>query len=170
MKVEEIEKLLIEFYEGSTTDKEETILKEYFETQEVPERLKNDQKLFMALHANCKVQVPDNLEATLNKIIDSKAEEEKRFFRINRAKRNWKWIGGMAASLLILIGMAYSISNFAESTEKPKDTFTDPQEAYKILQATLIEVSTDMNSGINQLTETRWEMKKINKEIKKEIQ
>lgn len=38
MKVEEIEKLLTAFYEGSTTENQEEILKAYFGTEHIPER------------------------------------------------------------------------------------------------------------------------------------
>ena len=37
MKVEEIERLLAEFYEGNTTESQEKMLKEYFSAEDVPE-------------------------------------------------------------------------------------------------------------------------------------
>ena len=40
MKVEEIERLLAEFYEGNTNEQEEELLKEAFRTEEVPEHFK----------------------------------------------------------------------------------------------------------------------------------
>ena len=46
MKVEEIERLLAEFYEGNTNEQEEELLKEAFRTEEVPEHLQKDKKLF----------------------------------------------------------------------------------------------------------------------------
>ena len=47
---------------------------------------------------------------------------------------------------------------------------SDPEEAYQVLQATLMEVSTNLNQGIAQVKETQVDMKKVNQEIKKEIQ
>ena len=41
MTVEEIERLLAEFYEGNTNEQEEELLKEAFRTEEVPEHLQN---------------------------------------------------------------------------------------------------------------------------------
>ena len=41
MKVEEIERLLAEFYEGNTNEQEEELLKEAFRTEEVPEHLQD---------------------------------------------------------------------------------------------------------------------------------
>lgn len=48
MKVEEIERLLAEFYEGNTNEQEEELLKEAFRTEEVPEHLQKDKKLFLS--------------------------------------------------------------------------------------------------------------------------
>ena len=37
------------------------------------------------------------------------AEEEQRFFHRNKAKRNWRWIGGIAATILVLVGVGLSL-------------------------------------------------------------
>lgn len=170
MKIEEIEKLLDEFYEGNTTEKQEEALRYYFETQEVPEHLRNEKELFLSFRQDDCVEVPTGLEDKLNRMINEK-EEARRFFRRNKSQRNWRWVGGIAASLLLLFGIGYGISNYQSNhMEQPQDTFSNPQDAYKVLQATLIEVSADLNSGINQVKDSRREIKKIHKEIKKEIQ
>lgn len=51
-----------------------------------------------------------------------------------------------------------------------QDTFSDPEAAYKALQATLIEVSANLNKGIEQIEETRIDVTKVNQEVRKEIQ
>lgn len=171
MKIEEIEKLLDEFYEGNATEKQEEALRYYFETQEVPEHLRNEKELFLSFRQDDCVEVPAGLEDKLNRMINEKEEEARRFFRRNKSQRNWRWVGGIAASLLLLFGIGYGISNYQSNhMEQPQDTFSNPQDAYKVLQATLIEVSADLNSGINQVKDSRREIKKIHKEIKKEIQ
>lgn len=48
MKVEEIERLLTEFYEGNTTESQEEALRDYFRTTEVPEHLQKDKEIFLA--------------------------------------------------------------------------------------------------------------------------
>ena len=171
MRIEEIEKLLAEFYEGNTTESQEKALRDYFATQEVPEQLQKEQQLFLCFRQEEDVEIPAGLEDKLNRMIDEKDEEARRFFRRNKVQRNWRWIGGVAATLLLLFGAGYGISNYHNSNmAQLQDTFTNPQDAYKVLQATLIEVSADLNSGINQVKESRREIKKIHKEIKKEIQ
>ena len=170
MKVEEIEKLLAEYYEGNTSEEQESVLRRYFKTQEVPEHLRKEKILFLSFPESGKMEVPTGLEDKLNRMIDEKENEEKRFFHRNKTKRNWKWVGSVAASLLLLFGLGYGISNYRNNVEEPQDTFNDPQEVYKVLQATLVEISTDLNKGVDQMYDTKQEIKKIHKEIKKEIQ
>lgn len=80
MKVEEIERLLAEFYEGNTNEQEEELLKEAFRTEEVPEHLQKDKKLFLSFFPGEVVDnVPAGLEDKLSRMIDEKAEEEQRF-------------------------------------------------------------------------------------------
>lgn len=171
MRIEEIEKLLVEFYEGNTTESQEETLRHYFETYEVPEHLQREKELFLSLRQNEYVEVPTGLEDKLVRMIDEKEEETRHFFHRNRTQRNWRWVGGVAASLIILFGIGYGISNYRNNgIEPPQDTFSNPQDAYTVLQATLIEVSADLNSGINQIRDSRKEIKKIHKEIKEVIQ
>ncbi|MCO7113554.1 hypothetical protein NIB75_16845 [Bacteroides uniformis] len=174
MKVEEIERLLAEFYEGNTNEQEEELLKEAFRTEEVPEHLQKDKKLFLSFFPGEVVDnVPAGLEDKLSRMIDEKAEEEQRFFHRNKAKRNWRWIGGIAATILVLVGVGYGITNMGRgyaSSYTLEDTFSDPEAAYKALQATLIEVSANLNKGIEQIEETRIDVTKVNQEVRKEIQ
>lgn len=173
MKVEEIERLLAEFYEGNTNEQEEELLKEAFRTEEVPEHLQKDKKLFLSFFPGEVVDnVPAGLEDKLSRMIDEKTEEEQRFFHRNKAKRNWRWIGGIAATILVLVGVGYGITNMEEDMRPPtpQDTFSDPEAAYKALQATLIEVSANLNKGIEQIEETRIDVTKVNQEVRKEIQ
>lgn len=172
MKVEEIERLLAKFYDGNTDEQEEEALKEAFGTEEVPVHLQRDKRLFLAL---CQKEtdlehVPSRLADKLSRMVDEKADEEQRFFHRNRTKHNWRWVGGVAATVLLLCGMGYSIVNWKDAPPTPQDTFSDPQDAYRALQATLMEVSTNLNMGIQQVEATQIEVTKAKQEITKEIQ
>ena len=133
-----------------------------------------DKEIFLSLYqdANRDVEVPEGLGDKLSLLIDEKAEEEQRFFSPNKSKRNWRWIGSVAATILVIIGIGYGVENLGRGVcpPTPQDTFSDPEEAYQVLQATLMEVSTNLNQGIAQVKETQVDMKKVNQEIKKEIQ
>ena len=159
MRVEEIERLLAEFYEGNTSENQEEKLKKYFETQNVPEHLEKDKRLFLCFHKDVPVEVPAGLE-----------QEEIHFFRKNKSKRNWRWVGGIAASIVLLFGLGYSISNISDTMEKPKETFTDPEVAYEVLQATLMEVSMGLNNGVDEMIDTQKDIRRTNREIKKDLQ
>lgn len=173
MKVEEFERLLARFYEGNTSEQEEELLKETFVTEEVPERLLKDKELFLSLFSDeVEEEVPAGLEERLSRMIDEKAEEEQRFFHRNKAKRNWRWIGGIAATVLLLVGIGYGLMDRVGEMRPPtpRDTFSDPEAAYKALQATLLEVSANLNKGIEQVEETQLDVTNVNQEVRKEIQ
>ena len=120
MKVEEVERLLVQFYEGNTTEEEESSLIHFFCTEKVSAELGKDQQLFLFLHQQKeKPSLPEGLESKLSRLIDEKAEEERRFFHRNRSKRNWKWVGSIAASLLLLMVIAYSMGVFREEMRPP---------------------------------------------------
>ena len=65
MKVEEIERLLAEFYEGTTTESQEEVLRNYFRTTEVPGHLLKDKEIFLNLcpDADQDIEVPAHLDA-----------------------------------------------------------------------------------------------------------
>ena len=66
MKVEEIERLLAAFYEGNTNEQEEELLKEAFRTEEVPQHLQKDRKIFLSFFCQeMVVDVPAGLEDRL---------------------------------------------------------------------------------------------------------
>ena len=162
-----------QFYEGNTNEQEEELLKEAFRTEEVPPHLQKDKNLFLSFFCQeVVVDVPAGLEDKLSRMIDEKVEEEQRFFHRNKSKRNWRWIGGIAATILLLMGIGYGVTGIGEDMRPPtpQDTFSDPEAAYKVLQATLMEVSTNLNNGIKQVEDTRFDLTKVNQEIKQEIQ
>ena len=172
MKQEEVEKLLADFYDGKTTESEEQILKEYFEQEEVPCNLQCEKAFFEDLCA-ADIQnsiVPVGLEDKIGRLIDEKAEEERRFFHRNRARRNWKWVSSIAATLLLLVVIAYSMKVFREDMRPPtpQDTFSDPNLAYQVLQSTLKEVSANLNKGVAEVKETQKELHSVRCDAKKE--
>ncbi|MCC8186878.1 MAG: hypothetical protein LIP08_05045 [Bacteroides sp.] len=167
MNNEELKKLLKDFYEGMTTEEEEMLLKDYFLTEEIPEELAPDSSFFTTLYTVQEPECPVGLEVNLMEMINKKAEEERIFFHRHRTRQRWRWLGGIAATLLLLVVLGYSLATFRQVS--PKDTFTDPQEAYLALQATLTEVSHELNSGLNQWSETKKEIRHIHQEIIQEI-
>ena len=58
------------------------------------------------------MEVPAGLGDRLSRLIDEKAEEEQRFFRPNKSRRNWRWIGSVAATILVIIGSGYGVETY----------------------------------------------------------
>lgn len=86
MRVEEIERLLAEFYEGNTSENQEEKLKKYFETQNVPEHLEKDKRLFLCFHKDVPVEVPAGLEDKLSRMMTRKNKRKYTFsVKINQS-------------------------------------------------------------------------------------
>lgn len=168
MRIGEIEKLLAAFYEGKTSEYQEKVLKEYLRTHNVPNHLKRDKELFMGFHQDAPADIPAGLEERLNRMIDKKEQEEIRLFQKNRSRRHWRWVCGVAASLMLSIGI-YSIYTFYHNPDMSKETFTDPQVAYEVLQATLMEVSMGLNTGVDEVVDSQKEIKRTHWEIKQDL-
>lgn len=170
MKVEEIDKLLADFYEGKTSENQEAVLKSYFESHDVPQRLQTDKRFFLSFHTTINPEVPEGLEEKLSKSIDNREKDEKRLHQRKRYLSNRKWITGIAASISLVIATTITMMTFDFNSSRPKDTFQDPYQAYLAMEDALIEVSSNLNDGLEQLAETHTEIKQINKQIREEIQ
>jgi hypothetical protein len=64
MRVDEIEKLLVKYYDSNTTDAEEEQLKEYFCGEEVPPHLLNERKCFGHCTVKHRLTCPDYFETS----------------------------------------------------------------------------------------------------------
>lgn len=110
------------------------------------------------------------MEEKLIHLIDEKGSEGIKVLQRNHSRRDWRWISGVAAGILLILTLGVSLTILGLRDSRPKDTFTDPREAYLVMQNALIEVSANLNNGIDQLTEAKKEFVEINNEIKEEIQ
>lgn len=166
-----MEKLLDKFYEGTCSEEEEKCLKETFRTEgnDLPAHLQQAGRLWRAVADADEVMpsVPHGLEERLGCLIDERAGEEQRSLHPRWIHRNQRWVGGIAATLLLAVGFAYSLLQTDDYT--PKDTYTDPREAYLALQATLREVSYNLNSGFEQFEEARQEAVLVTQEIRNDL-
>lgn len=118
MKVDEMERLLAAYYEGTTDEHEENRLKEALRTEDVSEHLEADRRLLAALEEESpqEVSVPEGLEEKLSRLIDRKDEELPHFLRPNRTRRNWRWAAGVAATFLVLMGIGWGRGHDGEET------------------------------------------------------
>ncbi len=171
MKVDEMERLITAFYDGKTTEQEEAELKQALLTEDVPMHLLKERKLFscyfvQADDEECNYPIPTSLEQKLNDLLDERMKREKRSFTADWWKHNWRWIGGIAASILLVVGIAVRYDYSEVVIKEHKDTFTNPEEAYQVLKETLIEVSENLNQGIDLWCEVQQEVEENNLEIR----
>lgn len=165
MKREEIERLLSRYYDGLTTEQEEEKLTQAFRSEDnLPADLQAERALFLSLHVEsvADISVPDALETELAALIDHKA---------SAFRRHWLWWGSVAASLLLLIGLGFGIAEMRQEVRgaTPQDTFTNPEDAHRALQAIFTEMSRTWNEGMEQLEASQADIKMANLEVRNEF-
>jgi hypothetical protein len=147
MNISQIKQILGKFYNGETTLDEERSLEAFFlEERPWEEDLIPLKKQFMVYH-EMKTFQPD-ITGMEQKVADQiKALEEQSLPRV-RTLPVTKWLA--AASIVLLIGFA-GIMGYRLQHDKVKDTYSDPQLAYKEAEKALLFVSQQMNKGMQPL-------------------
>lgn len=151
-----IERLLERFYNAETSEQEEQDLKDFFHQGEVPPHLLAEKEMFMQLQAS---DAPEGMEERLGNLIDQwelteqKTQKKRRIFHL-------QWIGSIAASLLLVIGMSLYFHE-----PQRKDTCATPEEAYAHAEKALVMFSEALNKGIRPIQD----MEKTNENIRKQI-
>ena len=151
-----IERLLERFYNAETSGREEQELKDFFHHKEVPPHLLAEKKMFLQLQAS---DAPEGMEERLGNLIDQwelseqKMQKKRRIFHL-------QWIGSIAASLLLVIGMSLYFHE-----PQRKDTCATPEEAYAHAEKALVMFSEALNKGIRPIQD----MEKTNENIRKQI-
>lgn len=151
-----IERLLERFYNAETSEQEELELKDFFHHEEVPPHLLAEKEMFLQLQAS---DAPEGMEERLGNLIDQwelseqKTQKKRRIFHL-------QWIGSIAASLLLIIGMS-----LYQHEPQRKDTCATPEEAYAHAEKALVMFSEALNKGIRPIQD----MEKTNENIRKQI-
>jgi hypothetical protein len=117
------------------------------------------------------IEVPADLESRLETLIDNLAETER------KSKRKFKqmsfWIGGIAASIVVLLAIGWLLNN----KNKP-DTPLVVQTAYsdeelefacRETQKALELVARNFNKGLDQLALVEYEIEKTNQLLNKTL-
>lgn len=165
MRKEEIDRLLERYYAGQTTEQEEdALLQTLRSADDLPADLQAERDLFLSLHKNVveDVPVPEGLETKLTARIDRKA---------SAPRRRRLWWGSMAASILLLAGLGFGIAEMRQEAfvPTPQDTFTNPEDAHRALQAIFTEMSRNWNEGMKQLEASQRDIIAVNREIREEL-
>jgi hypothetical protein len=146
MNTKEIVRLLEKYYNGESSEKEEIVLKKYFEGDNIPSELETEKVLFnfYAASASDKIPLPSpDLEERIISAIDL---SEMKIIAPAR-RQTLLMVMSAAAGLLILVGSYFILTRSIE----PKDTFSDPQIAYSQAVRILYDISSQINKGTSTL-------------------
>ena len=147
------------YLDGQTSESEEQQLRCFF-AGDVPDDMMAEKKLFEALsrideaaEAAVSDHVAEGVEHRMSRMIDqwNRVESTSR-----RRSRNYamKWLAGVAASMLLLIGVSYYVGTSqqqARTAALPQDTYNDPRMAYKETEKALQTLSENLNKGIQEM-------------------
>lgn len=170
MKVSDIEKLLVRYYDGDTTEAEEKELKQFFTEEDVPAHLLAEKELFLQIAAQPEPKVPEGLEDKLSHQIDEWETRERREIKVKKHTRiiRMQWIGSVAASLLIL----FSVGMYMYKPHTPtnqQDTCATPEEAYAEAQKALLMFSSTLNKGIKQVEAAQETTEKMQENVNQQL-
>ena len=115
-----------------------------------------------AIALDSSIQVPDKFGQSIRQGIDTLAFLEGA--SSSRPRRIW-YAASIAASLALLVGIGLGVNGYMN---RPKDTFSDPHQAYAMLEESFSLISSKMDKGVASLThETEAVLTKTNEIIDK---
>ena len=162
MKREEIERLLALYYDGRTCEADEERLRQAL-AHSLPPGLEAERDLFLSLHRSddddALPPVPAGLEARLEAAIDRRASAARRL--------RLRW-AAIAASLLLAAGLGLGLAEMRRPAV-PQDTFTNPEDAHRALQAIFAEIAQTWGEGMEQLEASQRDIMAANREIRNEL-
>ena len=93
------------------------------------------------------IKVPEGLGDGLRAGLDALAFMSE---RATPARRQWlRYATGIAASLAVIAGIGLA----SRGLQRPKDTFSDPEQAYAMLQSSFSYISSKMDKGVSTVTQ-----------------
>ena len=111
-------------------------------------------------------ELPEGLSQRLEQFVDKLPESSHAEVRLSKRPVLWVRYTRIAAAILVAV-LFYYLPDGKE--KKPKDTFSNPQEAALYAQQRLTEISLTLNQGISQMKEAREEMQQINQIVNNQL-
>ena len=140
MELKKIERLLVKYYDGSTSIEEEAFLMAFFEKEVIPDYLKQDKEMFLFYAAEKEEEYPADLENNILEAIEG--EESKERSKDRHLPKYLYWVSSVAASLLIVLSVY-----FYQKSPSLEDTYENPELAYLETRKVLYYVSSKLNKG-----------------------
>lgn len=144
MNKEEILHLLDKYYSAETSIAEETFLKEFFSSEDVPAELSAEKEIFRFYIQNSSIPPPsEHLAERIISAVDNATAEKPLVSRL----RIFRLLSGVAAGLILLAG-SYLLFTHKSTLS---DTYADPEIAYNETMKILNDVSVRMSRGTGKL-------------------
>ena len=147
MNFKEIEELLEKYYEGETTLSEEKILREFFTSGNVPFELSVHKSQFLYFAEASADEINDRFPE--DKVFSEKVEIPVVPFYSNR--KRFYYISGIAATVLLLIGLIFTLNEDVINKPIVKVASTDPEFVFTQTRDILSLVSVKLNKGIDKV-------------------
>ena len=148
MELANIEKLVAKYENAETTLKEETILRDYFLSDNVAPHLAEYQLMFTYFQAS--------QGETYNKTLEFKTEK----------KRNYKWLS-VAASVVLLFSVYLGYEGIQPETSRPISEMTiEEQFHYEQAREALAMLSGSLNKGTEAVSNLKAYENSVNKIFK----
>lgn len=146
MNLQELDKLIEKYYQGSTSEDEEKKLFDIISSGQLPPGYTGDASLLMGLARGSDIPEPDSgFESRIMDAIDKADSEAK----VKSLKSRIYSAVAVAATVLIIISSYFLIQNNGE----PEDTFDDPVLAYNATIEVLSRVGETLNTGSDVISE-----------------
>ena len=167
MDLNRVEILLERYWNCVSTVEEENELKLLFNSNDVPDELKESADLFKYFEQQKQATLNEKFnEEIIEKI---KLQQSPTVIKINRGLRNYMRV---AAAVVVILAASFIFRMEFWQGEKPKlllveDTFQTPEEAYAETKKAFMLIAEKMNSGRKQAQKISI-MNKAENKIKKE--
>ena len=148
-----IEQLLERYWQCETSLEEEEILRAFFRQGDVPARLLRFKDLFVYEQTQKDVKLDEDFDAKILAKIEKPVVKAHRLTLVNRFMPLFKAAAVVAVMLSLGTVAQHSFSsddNLDYNYESYKDTYNDPQVAYKQISSALMMVSEGINKSQGQ--------------------
>jgi hypothetical protein len=147
MNIKEIKELLDKYYEGETTLAEEKILRDYFVSGDVPLELSvhKSQFLYFTQESGDGISGRESEEKTFAEKIEMPV------IPVHFNRNRFYYITGIAAAVLLLIGLVFTFNEDVFNRQKGKVPAADREIVFTQARDILALVSVNLNKGMDRM-------------------
>lgn len=147
MNIQRIDQLIRKYEQGNSSLEEEKELKSFFSRNDVPREYRIYRDLFGFYEASVNEELPDR---DFDEKFFGKIGQKVNSVAAPKIRRLYSFVA-IAATIIILAGIYFVFQN----QKKTSGTYDDPKLAYAEARKVLFAVSTNLNSGMKELSNVK---------------